>query len=203
VQDRLFKEASLRQNRINDLKEDIFKAKCPFKPITNTFTASGTHRKMPTANQQTDNFKADMSMISYRPTVVDMTLIENNANNQKKNTSLKPEAKRSMKRPPLKQKTKTADESQASFSFREYEATPSTTACGSSYLRPNDSRKTITSVGGSMSDMSYRVSNKENSKPRRKVARPTPLTLAKPKFSVEEADEYCPTFGNFKLMNIN
>ena len=203
VQDRLFKEASLRQSRINDLKEDIFRAKCPFKPITNIISGSATQGRVITANQMADNFKGDMSTMSYRPTVVDMTLIENTFANKKKVSPTKQEANKGIKRPPIKHKMKAKEDNHAAFSFREYEATPSTTACESSYLRPSDSRKAMTSVSGSMSEISYRGTNKENSKPKRMGGRPTPLSLAKPQFLIEEADEYCPTFGNFKLMNIN
>lgn len=203
MQERLYKEASLRQERINELKEDIFRAKCPFKPITNTLQASASSKKGPPTGLGIENINFDMSTISYKPTVVNLSLVENTSPKPKNKVVSKPVEKRVTNKSQVRQKAKKEEDNSAAFSFRDSEATRSTTAHSNSQLRPNDSQKAMTSVSGSISDMSYRMANKENIGAKRKTGRPTPLAFARPQISVDETDEYCPTFGNFKLMNIN
>lgn len=203
VQERLYKEAVLRETRINELKEDLFKVNCPFKPITNTYTATNSSKKTDgKRGSVVENKGADEMASPYRPTTIHMVQKadlerEKMASGKSSLHSLKQISEKVANQRPSKQDSKECD-----FSFRE--SLKSTAANSTSFQRNSRSRTGLSPKNSVQSSVQPPSNQKENGDPRKKLPKATPLALSKPqKASVAMEEEYCPTFGNYKLMRFN
>lgn len=144
----------------------------------------------------------DELLSTYKPTPV-LLIQESEAEKDKKNSN---KSSQKVMKPIVNQKRKEAerktDIQECDFSFRE---SLKSTAANSSALPRNASSKGGLSPKMSVnSQVSQPLSSKENIDIRKKLPKATPLALAKPQKALPALEEeYCPTFGNYKLIRFN
>jgi len=181
VQERLYKEASLREERIKDLKEDLFKMNCPFRPVTNG-NSSKRGEASPGSMSRKNSAKSIGTTQEQAPSPAKPRIKISKPNPAQTTLNLAKIGKGGL---PFK-------EPEDNFSFRDSvmeSAKVSNKAKNSA--KPTPSKKTPVKKLGLQSKKELER-DKENHLGYNNLSKMG---------AKEDKDEYCPTFGNYKLMN--